>query len=150
MTDWKSKLAAYLHDPPSKCLDISTHGKRSDAAFKQAGFVNEEEIGAYLKQADHAGAAEDRLPFPGSRAGGLQGAFDGRRNTFRHPLRGPRPGQARGPADYASPSDRGWTTPAAGERARWEGRNTDIQPLPAAATDLRAWPCGGAVLHFSA
>lgn len=88
MTDWKSKLAAYLHDPPSKCLDISTHGERSDAAFKQAGFVNEEEIGAYLKQADHAGAAADRLPFPGSRAGGLQCAFDGRRNAFRHPLCG--------------------------------------------------------------
>lgn len=35
-TDWKRKLAAYLHDPPSKALDIRTRGERSDAAFSQA------------------------------------------------------------------------------------------------------------------
>lgn len=37
MTDWKTKLLAYLHDPPSKCLDISAQGDRSGAAFRQAG-----------------------------------------------------------------------------------------------------------------
>ena len=87
-TFWKRKLAAYLHDPPSKCLDIATHGERSEAAFRQAGFVDEAEIGEYLRQADHAGAAADRLPFPDSRAGGLRCAFDGVRNAFRHPLSG--------------------------------------------------------------
>ena len=40
MTHWKRKLAAYLHDPPSKALDIKTHGERSDAAFRQAGFTD--------------------------------------------------------------------------------------------------------------
>gem|GEM_PF-2867413 len=35
-TDWKRKLAAYLHDPPSKALDIPTYGERSDAASSQA------------------------------------------------------------------------------------------------------------------
>jgi hypothetical protein len=87
MTDWKRKLAAYLHDPPSKALDIATHGDRSDAAFHRAGFVDTE-IGAYFAHADHTGAAADRLPFPASRASGLACAFDGVRNAFRHPLSG--------------------------------------------------------------
>jgi CRISPR-associated protein Cmr2 len=87
MTDWKRKLAAYLHDPPSKCLDIRTHGERSDAAFRQAGFVDTE-VGEYFAHADHTGAAADRLPFPQSQAAGLACAFDGVRNTFRHPLSG--------------------------------------------------------------
>ena len=87
MTDWKRKLAAYLHDPPSKALDIRTHGERSDAAFRQAGFT-ETEVGEYFTHADHTAAAADRLPFPGSQAAGLQCAFDGIRNAFRHPLNG--------------------------------------------------------------
>ncbi len=84
---WKTKLAAFLHDPPSKCLDIRTHGERSDAAFRQAGFVDAE-IGAYFKNADHLAAAADRLPFPSSQASGLHCAFDGIRNAFLHPLCG--------------------------------------------------------------
>ncbi|MFO1498735.1 MAG: type III-B CRISPR-associated protein Cas10/Cmr2 [Verrucomicrobiota bacterium] len=84
---WKRKLAAYLHDPPSKCLDIRSHGDRSDAAFRQAGFLDTE-VGDYFAHADHTGAAADRLPFPNSQAGGLSCVFDGVRNTFRHPLSG--------------------------------------------------------------
>jgi CRISPR-associated protein Cmr2 len=87
MTNWKRKLAAYLHDPPSKALDIATHGDRSDAAFRQAGFTDAE-VGDYFAHADHTGAAADRLPFPGSRASGLTCVFDGVRNAFRHPLCG--------------------------------------------------------------
>jgi CRISPR-associated protein Cmr2 len=87
MNLWKRKLAAYLHDPPSKALDIRTHGERSDAAFHRAGFVDTE-IGDYFSHADHTGAAADRLPFPTSRASGLACAFDGVRNAFRHPLSG--------------------------------------------------------------
>ncbi len=86
MTDWKRKLAAFLHDPPSKCLDIRTHGERSDAAFRQAGFTDEAEAGEYYKTADHVGASADRLPFPSSRAAQLSCAFDGIRNAFVHPL----------------------------------------------------------------
>ena len=63
MTNWKRKLAAYLHDPPSKALDIRTHGERSDAAFAQAGF-SDTEIGEYFAHADHAAAAAGRLSFP--------------------------------------------------------------------------------------
>ena len=87
MTDWKRKLAAYLHDPPSKALDIATHGDRSDAAFRRAGFIDTE-VGDYFQLADHTGAAADRLPFPASQVSGLRCAFDGRRNCFLHPLRG--------------------------------------------------------------
>jgi hypothetical protein len=84
---WKRKLAAYLHDPPSKCLDIRTHGDRSDAAFRQAGFVDTE-IGEYYAHADHTAAAADRLPFPRSKNGELSCVFDGIRNAFHHPLSG--------------------------------------------------------------
>jgi CRISPR-associated protein Cmr2 len=87
MTDWKRKLAAYLHDPPSKCLDIRGHGDRSDAAFRQAGFTGET-VGDYSRPADHVGAAADRLPFPGSLSAGLTCRFDGIRNAFLHPLSG--------------------------------------------------------------
>ena len=86
-TFWKRKLAALLHDPPSKALDIKNHGERSDAAFRSAGFIDTE-VGDYLKQADHIGAAADRLPFPASQSSGLRCAFDGMRNGFLHPLDG--------------------------------------------------------------
>jgi hypothetical protein len=84
-TDWKRKLAAYLHDPPSKCLDIKTHEERSESALTQAGFTKEE-ISNYLKDPDWAASAADRLPFPFSKAAGLQCAFDGVRSGFIHPL----------------------------------------------------------------
>lgn len=86
MNFWKHKLAAYLHDPPSKALEICTHGDRSDAAFRQAGFADSD-VGAYFANADHTAAAMDRLPFPNSSAG-VQCAFDGVRNGFLHPLGG--------------------------------------------------------------
>ncbi|MCS1410346.1 MAG: hypothetical protein M2R45_03538 [Verrucomicrobia subdivision 3 bacterium] len=88
-TDWKRKLADYLHDPPSKCLDIRTHGERSDTAFRQAGF-SDDEVGKYHKAADHTAAAADRLPFPKSQSLGIRCVFDGIHNTFRHPLNGGR------------------------------------------------------------
>ncbi len=86
-TNWKRKLAAYLHDPPSKALDIKNHGERSDAAFHRAGFIDTE-VGDYFKLADHTAAAADRLPYPASQASGLSCAFDGIRNGFLHPLDG--------------------------------------------------------------
>lgn len=87
MNFWKQKLADYLHDPPSKVLDIKNHVERSQAAYRQAGFIDTE-IGDYLNEADHTAAAADRLPFPSSKASGLLCAFDGVRNAFRHPLNG--------------------------------------------------------------
>ena len=60
MNFWKRKLAAYLHDPPSKALDIRTHGERSDAAFAQAGF-SDTEVAAHFAHADHTAAAQLRF-----------------------------------------------------------------------------------------
>lgn len=86
---WKSKLAAFLHDPPSKCVDIHLHENHAKTLFRQAGFVDEEEITrlgeAYAKPSDWAASSADRFPFPKSR-GNLSSAFDGVRGKFHHPL----------------------------------------------------------------
>ena len=87
MNLWKQKLADFLHDPPSKALELKDHQERAAAAYRQAGFIATE-IGDYIKDADHTAAAADRLPFPHWRSSGLQCAFDGIRNAFRHPLSG--------------------------------------------------------------
>lgn len=84
---WKRKLAAFLHDTPTKCLNIPEHREKSRAAMFRAGFT-EDEVNAYDHEADWAAAAADRLPFPASRASGLTCAFDGHRNRFHHPLDG--------------------------------------------------------------
>jgi hypothetical protein len=84
---WKRKLAAFLHDTPTKCLNIREHQEKSHIAMSRAGFTAEE-IGCYDYEADWAAAAADRYPFPTSRASGLSCAFDGHRNQFHHPLGG--------------------------------------------------------------
>ncbi len=43
---WKRKLAAFLHDPPTKCLAIPEHREKSICAMKRAGF-DDEWIGKY-------------------------------------------------------------------------------------------------------
>ena len=86
---WKSKLAAFLHDPPSKCVDIRGHEDQARTLFRQAGFDDEEEVRrlseAYAKPSDWAASSADRFPFPKSR-GNLTSAFDGVRSKFHHPL----------------------------------------------------------------
>jgi CRISPR-associated protein Cmr2 len=84
---WKRKLLAYLHDPPSKCLDLGSHTENAQILMRQAGF-GEDEIDAYNRPADHAASAADRLPFPRSLSSGLSCAFDGVRACFHHPLSG--------------------------------------------------------------
>ena len=57
MTDfWKRKLAAYLHDPPEKALDIAWHKQRADA--HQSGHGLEDVW--FQRSADHTAAAADR------------------------------------------------------------------------------------------
>jgi hypothetical protein len=85
---WKRKLAAYLHDPPSKCLDIANHRQQSEKAMQAAGLGTPEEWKAWDHVADHTSAAADRFPFPDHQRGSLLCAFDGVRNQFRHPLSG--------------------------------------------------------------
>ena len=87
---WKRKLAAFLHDPPSKALDIRTHSDRSDKAMQAAGLGTPEERRGWEFTADHTAAAADRFPFPHHGKASLTCAFDGVRNMFRHPLNGTR------------------------------------------------------------
>ncbi len=86
---WKRKLAAFLHDPPSKCLDIRNHEEQARTLLRQAGFVAEDEVrrlgDLYAKPSDWTASAADRFPFPKSR-GNLESAFDGVRACFHHPL----------------------------------------------------------------
>ena len=93
-TFWKAKLAAFLHDPPSKCLDLRLHEQAAKTLYRQAGFVDEEEIlrlsDAYSKPSDWAASSADRFPFPKSR-GNLASAFDGVRARFHHPLSAEQP-----------------------------------------------------------
>ncbi|MBV8277055.1 MAG: type III-B CRISPR-associated protein Cas10/Cmr2, partial [Verrucomicrobia bacterium] len=92
MTDWKRKLAAFLHDPPSKALDIADHEQFAKTLYRQAGFDdNESEL--FAKLADWSASSADRFPFPNSQAAGLSCNFDGVRNAFHHPL-GPPAGQS--------------------------------------------------------
>jgi CRISPR-associated protein Cmr2 len=78
---WKQKLAAFLHDPPSKALDIGNHQENARPAYSAVGL----EPGIFLKQADWTASAADRLPFP---SGQIRCAFDGSQVTYRHPLCG--------------------------------------------------------------
>ena len=84
MTNWKNKLLALLHDPPSKCLNIGAHADNAATLMRQAGFTDEE-VNRYCSAADHTAAAADRFPFP---KGQVSCKFDGQENAFRHPLGG--------------------------------------------------------------
>src|SRR5271165_7105841 len=85
MVNWKNKLRAFLHDPPSKVFDIPNHELMALTLLRQAGF-SEEEAKSFSRPADWAASAADRLPFPASRPAGLSCHFDGVRNCFHHPL----------------------------------------------------------------
>jgi CRISPR-associated protein Cas10/Cmr2 subtype III-B len=85
---WKRKLAAFLHDPPSKCLDIANHQKQSERAMQAAGLGTLEERKSWDHVADHTAAAADRFPFPHHSKSNLRCVFDGVKNRFLHPLSG--------------------------------------------------------------
>jgi hypothetical protein len=80
---WKRKLMAFLHDTPTKALDIRSHEERADAAAARAGADV-----WFDKSADHLAASSDRIPFPSSKASGLSCSFNGVDNQFHHPLGG--------------------------------------------------------------
>lgn len=96
---WKSKLKAFLHDPPNKCFDIAGHEKAAASAMKAAGFSEEEINGAecaaglpdYRKMreadkfCDRTASAADRFLFPHSRK--MNARFTGGKDApFRHPF----------------------------------------------------------------
>jgi CRISPR-associated protein Cas10/Cmr2 subtype III-B len=85
-TFWKRKLAAFLHDPPSKCINLGEHEDWSAKAMSAAGLVSTD----YPRLPDWEASAADRIPFPKSRPAAVSSAFDGHRAGFHHPLGGER------------------------------------------------------------
>ncbi|NLF59811.1 MAG: type III-B CRISPR-associated protein Cas10/Cmr2 [Lentisphaerae bacterium] len=62
---WKTKLAAFLHDPPDKCLDIAGHEQAAEHFQIGAGLVNPGDYDGWaVKAADVFTAAADRFGFP--------------------------------------------------------------------------------------
>ncbi|MGO8676614.1 MAG: hypothetical protein ACLQVX_12175 [Limisphaerales bacterium] len=93
MNIWQQKLLAFLHDPPSKVVDLSDHEAHADVLLRQAGFTDEEERRALIrsrfrKDSDQTASAADRFPFPCYASARMSCAFDGVRNQFHHPLGG--------------------------------------------------------------
>lgn len=86
---WKRKLAAFLHDPPSKCLNLGEHEDWSAKAMSAA----ELDSTKYPRLPDWEASAADRIPFPKSRPASVSSVFDGHRAGFHHPLGG-KDGQA--------------------------------------------------------
>lgn len=85
VTFWETKIAAFLHDTPSKATDIAGHYERAAAAMVRACLSDE---AAFDHSADHTAAAADRVPFPRNQ---IKCSFDGSEgNPFRHPLDGTR------------------------------------------------------------
>lgn len=76
MVNWKNKLLALLHDPPSKAFNIPDHESLALTLLRQAGF-SEEEAERFSRQADWDASAADRMPFPASQAAGIRCRFDG-------------------------------------------------------------------------
>jgi len=71
MTDWKAKLAAYLHDPPEKAYDFGpAHRQRAEIHSQNFG------VGQLWNvlggNPDWSAAAADRFVLPhGAKVGGL-------------------------------------------------------------------------------
>ncbi len=86
---WKRKLAAFLHDSPSKPLDIAEHETVAQAGARRSGNVdNEGNPLAFDHEADWTAAAADRIPFPHWGPSGVRCAYDPLTNPFRHPFNG--------------------------------------------------------------
>jgi CRISPR-associated protein Cmr2 len=86
---WKRKLAAFLHDSPSKPLDIAEHETVAAAGARRSGNVdNEGRPLAFDHESDWTAAAADRIPFPHWGPSGVRCAYDPFDNPFRHPFNG--------------------------------------------------------------
>jgi CRISPR-associated protein Cmr2 len=90
MNLWQRKLLAFLHDPPSKPLNIREHGEIAESLIRAAGFDDPAQVGWFFdKICDHTAAAADRLAFPRPKPGGLVCDFTGGPDSpFHHPLGG--------------------------------------------------------------
>ncbi|MBM3881232.1 MAG: type III-B CRISPR-associated protein Cas10/Cmr2 [Verrucomicrobia bacterium] len=85
---WKSKLLAYLHDPPHKPFRIAGHETARLTPLTELG-LTQAEMEAWQKQPDHLAAAADRFPFPHADVMRVDWKEDSQLE-FRHPLAGER------------------------------------------------------------
>lgn len=86
---WNRKLSAFLHDDPTKPLDIARHETAAEASARRSGNTDADGRPVdFDREADWTAAAADRLPFPQWAASGVRCAYDSDKNPFRHPLCG--------------------------------------------------------------
>ncbi len=88
-TDWKRKLAAYLHDPPHKPRAIYSHEDQRSSFLNRLG-LNPDALKTFDRSNDWQAAAADRLIFPKSSESGLYVDWEKNDFEFRHPLGGGR------------------------------------------------------------
>jgi len=91
MTDsnfWIQKLAAFLHDPPSKAFGIAGHEDARGPLLRHLG-ITEEEMKAWNRESDWWASAADRYAFPDAQKLYVDWKLDGRLQ-FHHPLAGTR------------------------------------------------------------
>jgi len=87
MTDWRTKLIAFLHDPPHKPVGIRDH-EQQRASFLNRFGLSEQDIADFERSFDWQAAAADRLLFPDPVKSGLRVDWKGSWMEFRHPLGG--------------------------------------------------------------
>ncbi|MBI2924894.1 MAG: type III-B CRISPR-associated protein Cas10/Cmr2 [Verrucomicrobia bacterium] len=85
MTDWKRKLAAFLHDPPSKPFNIVEHRAIAKDLIVAAGLDLAEAELFFAKVCDHTAAASDRVVCPKA---SVMNADWSLLRAFKHPLGG--------------------------------------------------------------
>ena len=82
---WKTKLAAFLHDPPDKCLDIAGHEQEAARFQVGAGLLSPEDYNSWVVQAaDVFTASADRFGFPKGRCATIYQKTGA--GVFVHPL----------------------------------------------------------------
>lgn len=130
MTDWKRKLAAYLHDPPEKAYDFGP-AHHAAARSHAASFGVAELWDALSHNPDWSAAAADRFVLPDGRREGVGGLGEEGRTVFVHPMSGRTAGE---------PAWKGAGFPSAADATQWLGdirpdwKNDDPQTL-----FLKAW-----------
>jgi CRISPR-associated protein Cmr2 len=81
---WKRKLAAFLHDPPSKQFGLQFHEDARGPLLRQIG-LTEEDMFEWEKQSDWIASAADRYSFPSASKLCVNWKEDGNLE-FHHPL----------------------------------------------------------------
>jgi hypothetical protein len=64
MVNWKSKLLAFLHDPPNKPFRIVGHEEARESFLREVGLTLDAMRYHFVRMEDHMAAAADHLVFP--------------------------------------------------------------------------------------